>query len=435
MNFRSSRRKFLKQATWAAAGAWLAGSSRFAHAAPKVRLIAASDKLNIGVIGTANRAAANIKGVEGENIVAICDVDENLLDAAAQRFPNAKKFTDFRKLIDQKGIDAIVVSTPDHTHAFATALALRAGRHVYCEKPLTHTVSEARMIARLADDLKLATQMGNQIHASNNYRRVVELVQSNVIGPIREVHVWVGTVWEPMARPIEIVPVPAYLNYDVWLGPAQYRPYHPEYLPKNWRRWWSFGGGTMADFGCHYMDLPHWALNLRYPITVEAEGPAAHPECAPPWMIAHFDYPSRDAQPPVRLTWYQGGKRPPHFEQGQLPKWGNGVLFVGQHGMLLADYNKHVLLPEKTFADFKAPEPFIPDSIGHHAEWILACKTGTATTCNFDYTAALTETVLLGNVAHRASQKIEWDADKLKAVNCPAADEFIQHDYRSGWRL
>ncbi|MBI3192740.1 MAG: Gfo/Idh/MocA family oxidoreductase, partial [Pedosphaera parvula] len=276
MKIRTNRRQFLKQAGWAAAGLGAAGVSAPVQAAWFKRQAGgkpANDKLNIGVIGTANRATANIKGISGENVVAICDVDENFLNAAAQRFPKARKFTDFRRLLSRNDIDAVVISTPDHTHAVATLMALKEGKHVYCEKPLAHTVSEARLVRETAHGKALATQMGNQIHAGTNYRRAAELIQTGAIGAVSEVHVWVDRVWTPQPHPIEIVPVPPHLAYDLWLGPVQYRPYHPSYLPRVWRGWWAFGGGTLGDFGCHYMDLPHWALDLGHPATVEAEGP------------------------------------------------------------------------------------------------------------------------------------------------------------------
>ena len=433
-----SRRQFFQESALASAGVWLAGTQLAAatRRPPGSRILSPNDKLNVGMIGTANRAGANLQEVSSQNIVALCDVDEEFLAAASQKYPKAQVYTDFRRLIDQRDIDAIVIATPDHTHAVATVAALKSGRHVYCEKPLTHTVSEARIVAETAHNLKRVTQMGNQIHASNNYRRVVELIQSGAIGPVSEVHVWLDGVWELMKRPAEIIPVPSHLNYDLWLGPAPYRPYHPEYLPFKWRRWWDFGGGTLSDFGCHHIDLSHWALNLRHPITVEAEGPPVDSDCASPWLIVRYEYPSRGDLPPVKLTWYQGGKRPPQFAQGLLPKWGGaGSLFVGTKGMLLADYGNHRLLPEKDFVGFTPPTPFIPDSIGHHNEWIAACKTEGPTTCNFDYAGALTESVLLGNVAYRTGKKLEWDAKKLRATNCPEADDYLQHEYRRGWKI
>jgi predicted dehydrogenase len=419
-----NRRQFLKRSTAVATGAWLFGPYlSFGKISP-------NEKLNLGVIGTANRAAADIAGVKGENIVAICDIDSKFLDAAQVKFPQAKRYTDFRKMLEQKDIDAVVVGTPDHTHAVATVAALKSGRHVYCEKPLTHTISEARIVAETARKTGLVTQMGNQIHASNNYRRVVELVRSGTIGPVREVHCWVDSVWETKERPAG-EPVPATVDYEQWLGPLEYRPYSHEYLPFNWRRWWNFGGGTLADFCCHMTDLAFWSLDLKAPLTVEAEGPPVDPECAPPWLIVRYEYPARGEAPPVKLIWYSGKRRPPQ----ELPKWGNGVLFVGDKGMLLTDYEKHVLLPEKDFTGFVAPTPFIKDSIGHHAEWINAVKTKGPTTCNFGYGGMMTEAGLLGNVAYRVGKKLEWDAKHMRAKNCSEAEQYIQHHYRSGWKI
>jgi hypothetical protein len=279
----------------------------------------------------------------------------------------------------------------------------------------------------------LVTQLGTQVHAEPNYRRVVELVQSGAIGPVEEVHVWASGAGKWPKGPTE---PPAYLHYDLWLGPVPERPYNAEYLPLNWRYWWAFGGGTLADFGCHFMDLPHWALDLRYASSCEpVDCPPVDQEVPPKWLIVRYQYPARGDKPPVKLTWYHGGKRPDLLPAEHAAKWKSGVLFVGKKGMILSDYGKHVLLPEKDFEGFVRPEPFIKDSIGHHLEWIEACKTGAPTTCNFDYSGALTETVLLGNVAYRVGKKLEWDAKKLRATNCPEADRFIQHQYRKGWKL
>ncbi|HEV8542458.1 MAG TPA: Gfo/Idh/MocA family oxidoreductase [Verrucomicrobiae bacterium] len=394
-----------------------------------------NEKLNIGIVGTANQARFSINNVKSENIVAVCDIDDNFLAKAVQDFPSAKKYNDFRKLLEQKNIDAVVVAIPDHAHAVATVAALKSGHHVYCEKPLTHTVSECREVQKTAEHARKATQIGTQIHAGDNYRRVVELIQRDAIGPVKEVHVWVSAVYGGKKRPTDTPPVPPTIHYDLWLGPAEYRPYSPEYLPFVWRNWWAFGGGTMADFGCHYMDLPHWALGLHAPLSVEAVGPERDPECPPVWMIAHFEYANPKGGDPIKLTWYQGGKQPDFLEPEIAQKWKSGVLFIGEKGQLLSDYGRHMLLPQEKFRDFAHPEPFIPKSIGHHKEWIQACKTGSPTTCNFGYSGTLTEAALLGNVAFRVGKKIEWDSKNLKAKNCPEADEFIQHHYRQGWKL
>src|SRR2546426_7218888 len=430
MNRSLNRRQFIRQTTTAAAGAWLA--SRPIQA----RKISPNARLNIGMIGVANRAGDDLKEVSTENIVALCDIDDRYLDAAKQKYPRAKTYNDFRRLLDQGDIDAIVVGTPDHTHAVAAVAALESGRHVYCEKPLARTVSETRIIADTARKKKRVTQIGTQIHAGSNYRRVVELVQGGVIGPVSEVHVWVDATYGGMDLPKETRPVPPNLHYDLWLGPVEYRPYNPEYLPFKWRNWWAFGGGALADFGCHYMDLPHWALELSRPLTVEpVDGPAVHAESTPPWLIVRYEYPERGVKPSVRLTWYHGGKQPPLLSAEHAAKWKSGVLFVGETGTLLADYGRHLLLPEKDFEGFKPPAPFIKDSIGHHTEWIEACKTGGPTTCHFDYSGPLTEAALLGNVAYRVGRKLEWDWTRLRVTNCPEADRYIQHHYRKGWHI
>jgi predicted dehydrogenase len=417
-----------------------------------LRAASPNNKLNIAIIGCGGRGASNLSDVSGENIVALCDVNERNLDAAAVKFPRARKYFDFRKLYDDaKDIDAVVVSCAEHTHAFATLPALKLGKHVYCEKPLTHSIWEARVITEAARRARVATQMGTQIHATSNYRRVVELVQSGAIGPVTEAHVWVGRAWGRQSeeaasrhkdivfvtdRPKEASPVPPGLHWDLWLGPAPERPFHEVYFPgPKWYRWWDFGGGTMSDLGSHWNDLPFWALKLRSPLGIEASGPSPHPEIAPASMTAIWEYGARGDLPTVKLAWYQGEEKPALWREGKIPKWDSGVLFVGGKGMLLADYGKHVLLPEEQFKDFKRPDPFIPESLGHHNEWIHACKTGAPTTCHFDYSGPLTEANHLGNVAYRVGMKLLWDPAKLEVTNSPEAARFIRREYRKGWTL
>jgi predicted dehydrogenase len=427
-----NRRAFIKGAAVLGSGVWLGIGRGFASGR------SANDKLNIGVIGVGNRAVSNIGGVKGENIVALCDIDEELLRSAAEDFPKAKTYTDFRKLLEQPGIDAVVISTADHTHAVATLMALESGKHVYCEKPLTHTVQEARGVAQAASKARVATQMGTQIHASSNYRRVVELIQSGAIGTVTEAHAFCNKSWGGGTHATESQPVPKHLHFDLWLGPAPARPYHSQYLPINWRKWWDFGGGTLGDMGCHYLDLVHWALGLRHPKTIQAEGPVPHAEITPHWLMVNYEYEGgagRETGATVKVSWSDGGKKPRIMTESDIPSWKAGVLFVGSKGMLLADYTKHRLLPESRFADYKVPPRTIPDSIGHYAEWIEACKTGAPTTCNFDYAGALTEAVLLGNVAYRAGHKIEWDAANLRVANDPAAMNFVSREYRKGWAV
>jgi predicted dehydrogenase len=404
----------------------------------------ASERLQVAFLGVSNAGGRNIDRIHaaGADVAALCDVDERRAGPVRERFPAAKFATDFRRLIGRKGLDAVVVSTPDHTHAVATLAALRAGLHVFCEKPLTHTVTETRLVTRTAAKCNRVTQMGIQIHAGDNYRRVVELIQAGAIGPVGEVHVWCGKSWGGGKRPKGSESVPAGLDWDLWLGPAPLRPFYDGadqsgngvYHPINWRRWWDFGGGTLADEACHHMDLPFWALGLRAPTTVSAEGPPVHPETAARWLIVRYEFPARAERPPVRLTWYDGGKRPDLFPQGKLPAWGDGTLFVGTKGMLLADYARHVLLPEKHFADYKKPPRTIPASAGHYREWVEACKDGGPTTCPFDYAGPLTEAVLLGNVSYRLGKPFTWHATDLKASES-GAERFLRKDYRKPWTL
>jgi predicted dehydrogenase len=381
-------------------------------------------------------------------------VEETHLLQAAQQLPHAKKFRDFRKLYDDlkdSEFDAVVVSTTEHTHAFATLPALQRKKHVYCEKPLTHNVVEARLITKAAKKAGVATQMGTQIHAGSNYRRVVELVQAGAIGPVHEVHVWVSRAWgwqseqearqnkdviSTRERPAEAMPVPASLDWDLWLGPAPQRPFNSVYVPgPRWYRWWDYGNGTMSDLGSHWNDLPFWALKLDAPRTVEAGGPPAHPEIAPASMTATYEYAARGDLPPVKLTWYQGTVKPELWTAGRIPQWRDGVLFIGSKGMLLSDYGKHLLLPEKDFAGFQRPPKSIPDSIGHYAEWLHACKTGAPTTCHFGYSGALTEANHLGNIAFRAGKRLHWDAENLRCPNASDAERFLGREYRKGWKL
>jgi predicted dehydrogenase len=415
-------------------------------------------RLNIAVIGCGGRGAGNLHEVRDENIVALCDVNQANLSRAAKQFPQARTFTDFRKLYDELSdadFDAVVVSTTEHTHAFATLPALRRKKHVYCEKPLAHNAVETRLITEAAKAAGVATQMGTQIHAGSNYRRVVELVQGGALGPVREAHVWVDRAWGLQSpadakiyhdivtvteRPMKSEAVPPGLDWDLWLGPAMPRPFHSVYFPgPKWCRWWDFGSGTMSDLGSHWNDLPFWALKLDAPQSVEAAGPPPHLELAPASMQATYEYAARGEMPALKLTWYQGVNKPVAWTQGKIPQWGSGVLFVGDRASLLADYSRHQLLVANDkldkFAPFALPKKSIPESIGHHAEWVHACKTGAATTCPFSYSGPLTEANHLGNVAYRAGTRIEWDARNLKIPNAPQAERFLTREYRPGWTL
>ncbi|MBX3440913.1 MAG: Gfo/Idh/MocA family oxidoreductase [Planctomyces sp.] len=392
-----------------------------------------NEKLNLGIIGPGGRGAGNLDGVASENIVAICDADDRSAKSAYEQYPSATKYKDFRKLIENEKLDGIVVSTTDHTHAHASIYGMRRGLHCYCEKPLTHSVWEARLVAKTAAEAKVATQMGTQIHAEDNYRRVVEIIQAGVIGPVERVHVWVGALWGGGERPSQAEAVPPEVDWDLWLGPAPERPYHSTYLPANWRRWWDFGNGTLGDMGCHYMDLVFWSLGLRHPKTIAAEGAPPHPETGPLGLKVTWEFPERGDQPPVTVSWTDGNAVENVFDGNELP--GAGVYFIGSKGTMFADYGRYRLFPRDKFQGFTPPPQTIPASIGHHAEWIEACKTGGPTTCNFDYSGALTEAVLLGTVAYRTGKKLEWDPVALKATNAPEADQFLRRNYRKGWEL
>ncbi len=429
---RLTRRRWLRNTTLAGIALWTTGSSR-----ARGQAASPNEKLDIALIGSGGRGAANLAGVQSENIVALCDVDQRRAASTFARYPKVPKFADYRVMLDkmENRIDAVVVSTPDHTHAPASVFAMRRGKHCYCEKPLVHEIHEARAMAHLAAEKQLATQMGTQIHAGANYRRVVELIESGVIGPVRECYVWIGRSEGGGRRPTETPPVPKGLDWDLWIGAAPWRPYHPCYLPRAWNFWWDFGGGNLAAMGCHYFDLPFWALKLEYPSAVETEGPPLTTETTPKWLAIRYEFPARGELPPLALHYCDGGRKPEILEQQGLPEWSSGVLFVGSQGMLLADYGRRALFPQARFADFTPPEPSIPDSIGHHREWIEACKTGAPTTCRFPYAAKLTETVLLGNVSFRCGQRLLWDAENMRATNCPEADRYIRREYRPGWTL
>ena len=438
------RRQFLGRS---AAAAVVLGSPRPLSSAQSG---SALDRLNIASIGVHNRAAANLKGVASENIVALVDIDQEFLDAAGETWPNARRYRDYRVMLEKEAekIDAVLVSTPDHTHAPAVSMALQMKKHVYCEKPLTHTIYEARKLAELAAENGLVTQMGTQVHAEENYRLVVELVRSGAIGEIREVHVWVNVDYSGR-RMITGRPRPGHVDWDLWLGPAMARPYCESFKedgsvvgvhPFNWRWFWDYGTGSLGDFGCHWIDLPHWALDLKHPTRVWADGPAPLLESTSSGVVVTYEYPARGSLPPVTLKWYDGGKKPDLLAgykdaEGQPLDPDRGQLFVGSEGMILSNYSEHMLLPAEKFAGFKRPDPFIPRSPGHHQEWIQAIKSGGTANCNFDYSGALTEAVLLGVVAYRSGEAIEWDASSLRITNSAAAQQLVHKEYRKGWTL
>ncbi len=445
-----NRRRFLAQSSLA--GTALLGFPNIVSSASPGK------RINLAFIGVGGRGGANLKELTKEpdlvNVVALCDVNAQNLDRAAMQFPGAKTYRDFRRLYEQqKDIDAVVVSTTEHTHAFATMPALKAGRPVYCEKPLTHNVWECRAIREAAAKAGVPTQMGTQIHGMPNYRRVVELIQSGAIGKVTEAHVCVSRAWGLQSkedaeknkdivyvaeRPKEEQTPPPHLDWDLWIGPAPYRPYNEVYFPgPKWYRWWDFGNGTMSDLGSHWNDLPFWALKLDAPLTIEPIGGPAHAEIAPASMTAIYEYGPRGDMPACKLFWHQGADKPEVWKNDPvISKWASGVLFIGDKGMLLSDYGKYILLPEATFKDFTPPAPFIADSPGQHREWLDAIVNGTPTGSPFaTYAGPLTEANHLGNVAYRAGRKLHWDTVNMKFPNAPEAERFLGRKPREGWSL
>lgn len=427
-----TRRNALRRTALTGSALWLSGSTvKRCSGSP-------NDKLNIACIGIGGRGGANVNGVKGENIVALCDVDDKRAGNQYKKFPWAKKYYDFRVMLDElnRQIDAVVVSTPDHTHFHPSWKAMMMGKHLYLEKPLAPSPWEIRQLTDLARKKKLQTQLGAQRHTYDNMHRVVELIQGGAIGKVKEAHAWVGGTRGMPAKPTEFPDVPEHLKWDLWVGPAEMRPYSPAYCPYNWRFWWDFGTGETGNWGCHILDIPFWALKLKYPTSAEGSGPPVDPERSPKSMKTKFQFPARGDMPPVTLNWYHSGKGPEVLKKHNLPHYGSGALFVGSDGMLLTSFNKRELFPKKKFEGFKGPDKFIPDSPGFYKEWILACKGGKPATCNFEYSGPLAETVILGNVAYRAGVAFKWDAENLK----PSSDSsklaaLIKPTFKKGWQV
>ena len=405
-----------------------------------------SEKLNIAAVGAGGMGASNIDKCSEENIVALCDVDDNRAAATFNKFPNARKYRDFRKMLEkQKDIDAVIIATPDHTHAVVAMMAMKMGKHVYCQKPMTHSVYEARKLTEAAREYKVATQMGNQGQSGDAVRLLCEWIWDGAIGPVREVHCWTNRpIWpQGIERPKETPPVPSTLDWDLWLGPAKYRPYHPAYLPFDWRGWWDFGTGALGDMACHIMNPAFRSLKLRYPTSVEASFTKVNSESPPLASIIHYQFPARGDMPPVKLHWYDGGlkpARPDELEEGRkLSK--NGTIFVGDTGKIMCgvDGDGLRLIPETKMQAYERPPKIIeriPDGVGgHEKDWIRACKGGKPACSNFDYSGPLSETVLMGNLAIRSPGKLEWDGQNIKVTNVPEANEYVHTQYRYGWSL
>ena len=430
-----TRREALQTTAALGAGLWLGTSTQPTRAA-------ANEKLNVAVIGVGGRGAANLSGVgKTENIVALCDVDDKRAGKAFERYPKAKKYADYRRMLDdmENQIDAVVVSTPDHTHFHPSMIAMTMGKHLYCEKPMAHSVWEVREMTKLAAKNKLATQLGMQRHALSNMHRAVELIKSGSIGDVSEVYSWISSSRGMPPEPVKEVPPPKTLDWDLWIGPGKFRPYAVNskgegvLAPYNWRFWWDYGTGETGNWGCHILDIPFWALDLKYPTRVDASGPKRDAERTPTEMLTSFDFPANDKRGPIKLHWSQERGGPAILKEKGLNLKGANTLFIGSKGMLLTGFGSLKLFPEKSFANFKAPEQFIPDSPGFYKEWIEACKGGEPATCNFDYSGPLSETVLLGNTAYRAGGGFDWDADTLTATGNESAKPLLHSEFRKGW--
>lgn len=396
-------------------------------------IVAADQKVRLGIIGCGGRGEGNWRELLDQPVQLLCDVDLSRTAEAAKAFPSARLVQDFRRVIERNDIDAVVISTPDHWHAIPAVWAMETGKHVYCEKPLARTVAESMAMRRAAAEKKVATQLGTQIHAGRNYRRVVELVRAGIIGKIDRVEVWCER--EPPASPATVGAVPpSTLDYDLWVGPSEYTDYDPSVTPFGWRWHWNYGGGVLADMGCHFMDLPHWALELGHPRTVKAEGVPGSTG-VPKRLKVDYRYETAGSPSGVHLTWYHGLPGP-WDASGQARDYGmrNGVLFHGERGQLVADYSNHRLLPEAGFRDLKKPEQSIPDSPGHQQEWIRAIQNGGRASCDFAYGGVLTETVLLGNVAYRSGRELTWNPEKMTTGSADA-DRYLRAAYRSPWKL
>jgi predicted dehydrogenase len=416
--------------------------------------VAPSEKLAIAAIGAGGRAAEDLQQLESQSIVALCDVDRQRAAKSFRLYPDAKQYTDFREMLDAEKdrIDAVLVATPDHVHAVASMAALKAGKHVYCEKPLTRTVYEARALGEAARKANLATQMGNQGMAYEGNRLIREWLDDGAIGEVREVHAWsdrpthVGKLplwWaQGIERPTDTPPVPEHLAWDLWLGPAPDRPYNPAYVPFSWRGWWDFGSGGLGDMGIHNLAPAFKALKLGAPTSVHASSTAVYPETLPLGCVVHYEFPARGDLPPLTLHWYDGGlipARPPELEHDRALDREDGLIFVGDRGTMLVTGwggENPRLIPEARMKAYKQPPKTLPRSIGHHAEWIKACKEGTPTESNFEFASALTQAVLLGTVSVRMGGRLLlWDSENFKITNVPEANKYLHYEYRSGWTL
>ncbi len=416
---------------------FMMGSAGLA-AASSVYAASPNETLNIAAIGIGGQGKHDLKelAARGVNVTALCDVDWKLAGKAFETYPDAKRYKDFRVMFDeQSDFDGVVVATPDHTHAVASLWAMGHGKHVYCEKPLTHTVREARTLAEKYSETGLATQMGNTGQASDGARTLREYLIAGAVGPVRAVHVWTDRpIWpQAVARPQETKDVPESLDWDLWLGTAPERPFHPIYHPFRWRGWYDFGTGALGDIGCHRFHPLFYALDLKHPTSVHASSTELFDETYPAGSIVHYEFPARGEWPACSLTWYDGGlkpTRPRELEAGRALK-DNGNIIYGDDGVMLDGR----LLPESRMEDFPVPDETLSRSPGHYEEWIEACKGGPTPGANFEMAGMVTEVVLLGNIALRTQERLEWDAPNLRITNSDDANALLHRDYRPGWEI
>ncbi|MEW4455708.1 Gfo/Idh/MocA family oxidoreductase [Bremerella sp. JC817] len=446
MSSRENRRNFMKLTAAAGAGFWAtAGVQAQETKSP-------NEKINFASIGVGGKGSSDSNdAARAGNMVAICDIDRDRLESAGARYSDAKQYTDYREMLNEMGdkIDAVTVSTPDHSHAPATAMAMKMGKHCFTQKPLTHSIWEARRLGEIAKENKVVTQMGNQGTAERGVRRAAEIIQGGGIGTVNEVHVWTNRpVWpQGVAKP-EPQPVPETLDWEMFIGPAPYREYADAYHPFKWRGWWDFGTGALGDMACHTFNMAYMALNLRDPSSVEAESSGHNGQTYPKWSVIKFEFPELAGRAPVTMYWYDGGKLPPPeltkdlpLNDGKLST--SGSLLIGDGGKIYSpnDYGaKFSLLPEDKFKDYKGPEESIPRSPGHFKEFVDGINGGPEPMSNFpNYAGPLTETILLGNLSvwttgeSGKGKVIEWDAKNLKATNAPEVADIIKPKYREGW--
>ncbi len=439
-----SRRSFIKSSSIASSG--LLFIPGFLKNSP-------NNRLNVAVIGVGGRGKANWSTVPKENIVALCDVDDNRAASGYKIFPKARKFKDFRVMYDQmaKEIDAVIITIPDHTHFAATMIAMELGMHVYVEKPLAHNVWQLRTLKKAAKYYKVVSQMGNQGHTTNGIRLIKEWYDQGILGEVREVHAWHGAFnygpgkyWtKPERFPAPVHPIPDYLDWDLWLGPAKYRTFNSAYAPKSWRGFYDFGNGQLGDWSCHTLDGPFWALDLGMPHTVEATVPSPRTQHGfiADQSVTHFQFGTRGNKPPVTLKWYEGGEKPKI-----RPEWGikefdrSGMIMIGDKKTLLTGGRPNkprLLVSSEEWEAFQKnpPEKTIPRVYeeGPVQEWVDAIKDNSLPGSHFGYAAELTEMALVGVLAQRFAAKIQYDADQMKITNRPDIDAFIKEPSREGW--